>query len=85
MPTLKDLKSKALHLEPTIRVGKNGMTDSIVEEIICQLKKRKMVKIKMLKSFADGVEKEVFFKDLEKNTRAKIVHRVGFIVTLYKP
>ncbi len=32
MPSLKELKSKAMGLEPIIIVGKSGLTDSIVKE-----------------------------------------------------
>ncbi len=85
MEISKNLKSKALHLEPTIRIGKNGMTDAIIEEIICQLKKRKMVKIKILKSFVDSIEKSSFSAELETKTKAKVIHHVGFVLTLYKP
>jgi len=84
MATLKELKSKALNLEPTIRIGKNGLTDSIIEEIICQLNKRKLVKLKLLRAFAEDIDKKVFAKEIAEKTGSNVVHHVGFVITLYK-
>ena len=35
-------------LKPTIWIGKQGCTDTIIEEIVQQLKKRKTIKVKWL-------------------------------------
>lgn len=37
-------------LKPTIWIGKQGITDTIVSEIVCQIKIRKVIKIKWLSS-----------------------------------
>ncbi|MGB9636673.1 MAG: YhbY family RNA-binding protein, partial [Thermoplasmata archaeon] len=39
---------KLNELEATVRVGKNGLTLSVINEIKKQLKKRKVIKIKFL-------------------------------------
>jgi len=79
------IRRKAQQLQPTIRIGKNGLTDALADEMRCQLKKRKLVKVKMLKSFADGIDKTAFAKEIAMKTGAKVVHNVGFVLTLYKP
>jgi RNA-binding protein len=45
-------------LKPTIWVGKRGMTDTMIEEIVRQLKDRKVIKIKWLRS-TDVVPEEI--------------------------
>ena len=83
-PSKDDLKSKVQTLQPTIRIGKNGLTEALVAETICLLKKRKLVKIKLLKSFADDVDKKQFAKDLAAKNGSKVIHQVGFFITLHK-
>ncbi len=42
----KDDRRRAEALKPTVQVGKNGVTESIRKEVLEQLKKNGMVKIK---------------------------------------
>lgn len=42
----------------TIQIGKNGLTQSVLEEISYQLKDKKEVKVKMLKSLSGSMERE---------------------------
>jgi RNA-binding protein len=37
-------------LKPTVWIGKQGCTETMIEEIIAQLKNRKMIKVKWLQS-----------------------------------
>ena len=37
-------------LKPTVWIGKQGCTETIIHEIVEQLKKRKMIKVKWLQS-----------------------------------
>jgi len=48
--TKKDIMREAAELRPTIHVGKDGITDELVEEVKQQLKKRKVVKVRLLDS-----------------------------------
>lgn len=49
MEKKKKMSDTAYHeLKPTIWVGKQGITDTIVSEIRCQIKVRKVLKIKWL-------------------------------------
>ena len=41
-------------LEITIRVGKLGINDSVIDELKQQLKKRKLVKMKVNQGIANG-------------------------------
>ena len=45
------MDSRKIHeLKPTIWIGKNGCTDLVVKEILNQVKSRKVIKVKLLKS-----------------------------------
>jgi RNA-binding protein len=37
-------------LKPTVWIGKQGCTETMIEEIVSQLKNRKMIKVKWLQS-----------------------------------
>jgi RNA-binding protein len=37
-------------LKPTVWIGKQGSTETMIEEIVAQLKKRKMIKVKWLQN-----------------------------------
>ena len=80
----KGLKEQAKLLEPIIRIGKNGLTDNVVEEIKNHLKKRKMVKVKMLKSFLEDKDKKLLAKEIAEKTNSTIVDSAGFAVVLRK-
>ena len=84
MPSTKELKSKAMELDPIIIVGKSGLTDSAVKEIKIQLKKRKLIKIKFLRSIVKEKGKKELAQELASRTDSKIITQVGFVVVLYK-
>lgn len=80
----KELKQKAKSLEPSIRIGKSGLTESIIDEIKIHLKNKKLVKVKLLKSSIQGKDKKAVARELAEKTNSILVDRVGFIVVLYK-
>ncbi len=77
------MPSKVNHhaLEPALRIGKAGITDNVVKQVIVLLKKRKVIKVKFLAS-AIKTDKKELIKELVDKTRAKVLHKVGFIVVL---
>ncbi|MFC1728035.1 YhbY family RNA-binding protein [Nanoarchaeota archaeon] len=77
----KQLRAKAKVLEPVVRMGKNGLTDAIIKEIKKQLSKRKLIKIKLLKSVENRKE---LAKQIADKTGGELIESVGFVVVLYK-
>ncbi|MGC8912780.1 MAG: YhbY family RNA-binding protein [Thermoplasmata archaeon] len=73
---------KLNELEATVRVGKNGLTLSVINEIKKQLKKRKVIKIKFLKSTKDIGTVSEFALALEEKTGAKILDVRGGTIIL---
>ncbi len=79
-----NLKSKARALPAIIQVGKAGLTEAVIEEIKVQLKNKKLVKVKFLRSAIKDEDKKELFKELADKTKSEIIHQVGFVVALYK-
>ena len=77
---MEKLKDKAKALAATIQIGKNGLNSSQIEEIKKQLKKRKLIKIKMLSSFIKGKDKKEMAQKLASATDSKLIDSVGFVV-----
>jgi len=81
---LKALREKAKLLEPLVRIGKNGLTESSLLHIKKLVDKRKLVKVKLLKSFLEANDRKAAAGLLAKGTGAELVDQVGFVVVLYK-
>ena len=63
-------------LRPTVWIGKQGCTDHLVEEIVQQLTKRKVVKVKWLQNT------EVDPRDIALRARAELVEVRGRTMVL---
>lgn len=46
----KELMRRAKDIDATVRVGKDGIDEGLYAEIIAQLKKRRLIKVKILKN-----------------------------------
>ncbi len=46
----RELIRRANEIDATVRVGKDGLSDSLYEEIKAQLKNRRLIKVKILKN-----------------------------------
>jgi len=69
-------------IKSTVRVGKSGLTDAVIHEIVSQLKKRKIVKIKFLKSTRELGRIQSLAQELADKTGAKILDVRGGTVVL---
>ena len=81
---IKKLKVKAKGLTPLVRIGKNGLTEAVVNQVKLLVSKRKLVKVKFLRSFLESNDKKEAAKKLAQETNAEILEQVGFVVVLYK-
>ena len=80
----KELKQKAKSLEPSVRIGKSGLTESIINEIKIQLEKKNLVKVKFLKAFIQGRDKKELAMELAEKTGSTLIDKVGFVAVLCK-
>ncbi len=76
----KELMRRAADIDATVRVGKEGMDEGILQEITAQLKKRRLIKVKVLKnSETDSGE---IAEQIAVATDSVVVDVRGGVVTL---
>ena len=80
----KQLRSRARLMEPLVRIGKNGLTDNAIIQVKRLVAKRKLVKVKFLKSFLETNDRRAAARKLAGATGSEIIDQVGFVVVLYK-
>ncbi len=76
----KELMRRAKDIDATVRVGKDGIGDSLYAEIVAQLKKRRLIKVKILKN-ADSDADETA-EAIASATDSVVVDVRGGVVTL---
>ena len=82
----KRFVKRALALEsPTVWVGKGGVSEELLKEIDKQLAKRKMVKIKVLKTALGDVDAKELAVRIAGQCEAFVVEVRGHTFMLYKP
>ena len=70
----------------SVRVGRNGLTNAIVEELIDQLNTRKLVKIKANKGIIeDSSDRTNLFSELAQRSDSTLVFHRGNVAVFWKP
>ena len=77
-----ELRGKAQLLKPTVYIGKEGITQSVVFELTKQLKKNKLVKVKLLAS-VEGDMSEVAVQ-LVRDSASTLIETRGRTIVLAK-
>jgi RNA-binding protein len=52
----KEIMRRAVELKPTVHVGKEGLDQGLTDEIVAQLKNRRIIKIRVLDNAEEGVD-----------------------------
>lgn len=78
--TERELKRRGGGLKPTIHVGKDGVTEGLIEEVKLQIKKNKLVKVRLLPS-AEGSREEIS-RDIASKSGSRLVEIRGNTVLL---
>lgn len=76
------LRSLAQNITPIFQVGKNGVTDNQIEQLINALEARELIKITLLDTTPD--DKYSIGNEIAEKTGADVVQIIGKKVTLYK-
>lgn len=79
---IRELRGKAQALDATMHVGKEGITESVAEELTRQLKKNKLVKVRLLPSLE--MDRETAAEQLAKASASALVEIRGNTVVLAK-
>ena len=79
---LRQAKDKATTV--TVRVGKDGITDSVIKELSDQLSNRDLVKAKANRGVANGsAERSEMFRLLAESTDSTLVHIRGNVAVFW--
>jgi RNA-binding protein len=82
--TKRFVKHKLKDEGPTVWIGKEGLTKQSLDEIEKQLKKNKMIKIKILKGALQQETKKTIATKAADQTGALLVDLRGHIFILYR-
>jgi RNA-binding protein len=77
----KYLRGMAHYLKPVVQVGKNGVTDAVVESIDKALDDHELIKVRL--GDPQGRKKELA-DEIVARTRSAWVGMIGHVVTLYR-
>jgi RNA-binding protein len=80
---MKEKKKTAL-LKAAIQIGKEGLTNGVIEELKRQLEEKKLVKVKFLRSALIETEREQLAKELQMRTGATLIEIRGNTAVFYK-
>ncbi|UCF59226.1 MAG: YhbY family RNA-binding protein [Candidatus Bathyarchaeota archaeon] len=84
-PKMKRRIKRELNVEkPTVWVGKEGATSHILNEISKQLEKKKMVKVKMLKTALKDENAKNVASKVAQQTESILIDIRGHTFILYK-
>ena len=81
----KELRKRAHSLKPVVSIGKNGLTEAVLDELKGALKRDKLVKVKLAAGAVENYGKEGLLPDILDTTGAELVEKKGFTIVLYKP
>ncbi len=77
-----DLRAEAHHLDPTVHVGQQGLTPSVISSLDDALRTRELVKIKLGKK--DDVKPKDVANSLALATNSAVVQVIGRTATLFR-
>ena len=75
------LKGLAQRMEPTVRLGKQGLSASFLESVRQALELHELIKVRF-ESFKE--EKKVLMRELAHQTQSEFITQVGHVVVLYR-
>jgi RNA-binding protein len=78
------LKSEAHQISPILNIGKNGVTDALIEELNKQIKANRLVKVRVLKSAEEEKDLKAIAEEIAEATRSTLIEVRGRTVVLYR-
>lgn len=76
----KELMRRAAEIKPTVHVGKNGLVQSLFDEVALQLKNGRLIKVKVLDNSDSGTEDAA--KSIAEATDSVVVDVRGSVITM---
>ena len=70
--------------QPSVRIGKSGITENLIEEIDAQLSKKDVVKIKINRGLFERSKIDDIWRHLSEETDSSIVSARGNVCVLWR-
>jgi RNA-binding protein len=84
-PQIQQKRAEAQQIDVSLQVGKNGVTPATVEELSAQLKKRKLVKVRLLPASKESASTEDQVKALAEGTNSLLIETRGHTAVFFRP
>jgi len=78
------MKKKVASLKPAIQIGKEGISEGVIEELKRQLKEKNLVKVKFLRSALEQTGREQLARELQERTGGDLIEVRGNTAVFYK-
>ncbi|MFQ5355265.1 MAG: ribosome assembly RNA-binding protein YhbY [Mariprofundaceae bacterium] len=78
----KQLKARAHHLKPVVRIGQHGLTPNVIKETDSSLERHELIKVHIHEGKRE--DRHTMAIELAKASRAEFVHRIGKVFILYR-
>lgn len=78
------LKIKAAELKPVVMIGKNGITESVIEEIKSSIEHHELIKVKVKAKAEDREQRDELAQYLAEQSESTVVQFLGNNLTLFK-
>jgi RNA-binding protein len=76
------LRAKAHHLKPIFQVGKGGVNENMIKQIVDALEARELIKVSVLQNCEE--DRHVVAEQLAQGASAELVQVIGNTIVLYK-
>ncbi|HJQ93276.1 MAG TPA: YhbY family RNA-binding protein [Candidatus Thermoplasmatota archaeon] len=84
-PQIQKKRAEAQQIDVSLQVGKNGVTPATIEELSAQLRKRKLVKVRLLPSSSESASPEDQVKALAEGTNSLLIETRGHTAVFFRP
>jgi RNA-binding protein len=78
------LRSGASQLKPLLNIGKKGLYDAVVDEVKKELKARRLIKIRVLRSAEEDMDVTAIGEKLSRLTSSELIDIRGRAIVLYR-
>lgn len=79
-----EIKREAAGLKVTVRIGRNGITESLKTEIADQLRKSGLLKLKLNRGLIETSMRKQFWSELAADSAAELIDQKGNVAVFWK-
>ena len=79
---IKYLRSLAHKLKPVVRVGQNGLTDNVMEEVRNALECHELIKMKI--NVGERKDRDEVLEKITEETKSECIQQIGNVAVLFR-